>query len=484
MVSSAKSIEKTIGSKKKQQRILIVDDDIASCRTLQLHLNSQDHLIALAHSVDEGLEVAQQLNPDLIILDIRMPGKSGLEGLPEFKQTFPMARIIMITAFHDMQTTIQAMQLGADEYIHKPVDIDELDNSISQLLNKLKIDDLIQTETGTKMPATGDMIGHSHAMKEIFKTIGLIASSPVTVLITGESGTGKELVARAIHRASNNFDSPFVAINCAALVDTLLESDMFGHEKGSFTGAISRQPGKFELANNGTIFLDEIGELSLNLQAKLLRVLQEKEFTPIGAKESRKTNARVIAATNIDLSKHVDKSEFRDDLYYRLKVVTIHVPPLRERKEEIFALVQTLLQRINHDMNRNITLVTKEVFTCFENYDWPGNIRELENLLTKAVALCSGNTITSEFLSQICDAHQNKTSTSNTERPLSEWSLSEVEHAHVLRILNSTSWHKGRCCEILGISRPRLRRMIQQYKLTPPKCMEKDEELEEVLSES
>lgn len=403
MLSALNFVKGSIEPKKKQQRILIVDDDVPSCRTLQLHLNSQNHTVALAHSVDEGFSVAQQLNPDLIILDIRMPGKSGLEGLPEFKLAFPLARIIMITAFHDMQTTISAMQLGADEYIHKPVDIDELDHSITQLLNKPGKDELIHTETNSIVPATGDMVGRSRAMKEIFKTIGLIADSPVTVLITGESGTGKELVARAIHRSSKNSDGPFVAINCAALVDNLLESDMFGHEKGSFTGAISRQPGKFELANNGTIFLDEICELSPNLQAKLLRVLQEKEYMPIGAKEAKKTNARVIAATNIDLNKYAQENKFRDDLYYRLKVVTIHMPPLRERKEEIFPLVQTLLHRINHEINRNITLVSKEVLTYFENYDWPGNIRELENVLTKAVALSPGNTITKEFLSQICD---------------------------------------------------------------------------------
>ncbi|HEC18425.1 MAG TPA: sigma-54-dependent Fis family transcriptional regulator, partial [Gammaproteobacteria bacterium] len=248
--------------------ILIVDDDIASCRTLQLHLRSEGYDVNMAHSVDEGMSAAQARRPDLLILDIRMPGKSGLEGLPEFKQTFPTLHIIMITAFHDMDSTIQAMQNGAEDYIHKPIDIDELDNTIAQILAP-DAQPTMETEYDKPIADGNTMVGRSRAMKEVFKTIGLVASSPVTVLITGESGTGKELVARAIHRAGQRGDGAFVAINCAALVENLLESDMFGHEKGSFTGAVGRQPGKFELANHGSIFLDEIGELSLTMQAKL-----------------------------------------------------------------------------------------------------------------------------------------------------------------------------------------------------------------------
>jgi len=448
--------------------ILIVDDDVASCRTLQLHLNSQNHRVALAHSVDEGLQVAGQVHPELIILDICMPGKSGLEGLPEFTHDFPDAHVIMITAFHDMQSTIQAMQRGADEYIHKPIDIDELDKSISHLLNTLGKDEVVQTASEERRADTGNMVGRSRAMKEVFKTIGRVAASPVTVLITGESGTGKELVAHAIHHSGTYPDGPFVAVNCAALVDSLLESDMFGHEKGAFTGAIGRQQGKFALADNGTIFLDEIGELSPNLQAKLLRVLQEKEYTPLGAREARHTSARVIAATNVELAEQVQQGKFREDLYYRLQVVTIHLPPLRERKEEIFELVQTLLNRINHEMNRNVTQVSKKVITRLEGYHWPGNVRELENVLAKAVALCPGSVITHDLISQIHDHALPAAHVSHDERPLAEWSLDDVDKAHVQRVLQATHWHKGQTCTILGVSRPRLRRMIKQFGLLPP----------------
>lgn len=447
----------------KGQRILIIDDDEASCRTLQLHLRSQGLEVALAHSVDEGLHAARKYNPDMIILDIRMPGKSGIDGLPEFKSTFPGVHVIMITAFHDMESTIQAMQRGADDYIHKPIDIDELDKVVKKLFRPHSKSDVIQSDEDNQGYNT--MVGRSYAMKEVFKTIGLVADNPVTVLITGESGTGKELVARAIHRAGNP-DGPFVAVNCAALVETLLESDMFGHEKGSFTGAVARQQGKFALANDGTIFLDEIGELSPVMQAKLLRVLQEKEYTPIGAKESQRTNARIITATNVDLAELVQQGNFREDLYYRLQVVNIHLPPLRERKEEITDLVQALLARINHEMNRNITQVSKNVFECMQQYDWPGNVRELENVLAKAVALCPGNIITRDLVAGICNTSQVTTGTN--ERPLDEWSLAEMEQAHVLRVLQSTNWHKGHACAILGISRPRLRRMIMQFGLNLP----------------
>ena len=449
-------------------KILVVDDDQANCRTLELHLQSIGYDVATAHSVDEGMARAHEHHPHLIILDIRMPGKSGLVGLPEFKQQFPNSHVIMITAFHDMDTTIQAMQRGAEDYIHKPIDIDELNGCIERVFRQIgkNLLNTIQRSHGLT-PYT--MIGRSRAMKEVFKTIGLVANSPVTVLITGESGTGKELVARAIHHSSQQANGPFVAVNCAALVDTLLESDMFGHEKGAFTGAISRQLGKFALAENGTLFLDELGELNLTTQAKLLRVLQEKEYTPLGGKEPIKTNARVIAATNVNLAEKVRTGEFREDLYYRLKVVTIELPPLRDRKEDILDLTQLLLQRLNEQMGRHVTRVQEDVLDCFKSYDWPGNVRELENVLAKAVALCATDTVTTDLVSEIyCRGDQKLPTETANDKPAHELSLEEVEQAHVKRVLEATQWHKGKTCEILGISRPRLRRMIKNYNITPP----------------
>jgi len=448
-------------------KILVIDDDVANCRTLQFHLQSLEYNVEIAHYVDEGLEIAKKTIPDLIICDIHMPGKSGLEALPIFKTLNPDVHVIMITAFHDMETTIQAMQSGAEDYIHKPIDIDELNNCIDRVFSRFN-KNVINTKNGNmKIGTPYTMIGRSRAMKEVFKTIGLVASSPVTVLINGDSGTGKELVARAIHQAGSNTDGPFVAINCAALVETLLESDMFGHEKGAFTGAITKQLGKFSLAENGTIFLDELGELSLTTQAKLLRVLQEKEFTPLGGKESQKTNARVIAATNVNLPEKVKAGTFREDLYYRLKVVTISLPPLRERKEDILDLVQVLLHRINTQIHRNVTHVTEDVLNCFQNYEWPGNVREMENVLAKAVALCPNDTITHDLVGDVCGVtDENKESINNQD--LTQLSLEDIEKLHVKRVLEATNWHRGKACDILKTSRPRLRRMIKNYDLIAP----------------
>ena len=456
--------------------LLIIDDDIASCRTLQLHFRRQGFDAQLAHNIDDGLESARKTKPDLIILDIHMPGRTGLEGLPEFKELLPDIPIIMITAFHDMDSTIKAMQLGASDYIHKPINIDELDNAIASSLMRSSLEDTdMELEDAGLPPDT--MVGSSHEMKEIYKTIGMVAQKPVTVLITGESGTGKELVARAIHKASQSASGPFIAINCAALVESLLESDLFGHEKGAFTGATNRQAGKFALADNGAIFLDEIGELSPTVQSKLLRVLQEKEFIPVGGSHIQKTNARVIAATNVNLQENVKNGLFREDLFYRLQVVTIHMPALRERMDDLPTLVQALLARINKEMHNTVTRISFDVIEAFYNYSWPGNIRELENVLMKAVALCHGETITLDLLpTNIKDAEQPESKPRNSTLNLS---LQDVEKEHVAATLESTSWHRGKACEILGISRPRLRRLIRQYELASPADKDEESEMED-----
>lgn len=456
-------------------RILIIDDDVASCRMLQVHFSGQGHAVDLAHSINEGLACIRSVVPDLIVLDIRMPGRDGLDGLLEFKALLPNVPVIMITAFHDMESTIEAMKSGADDYIHKPIDIDELDDAVLQTITRRQMADadISMTQQMTGKQEDNTMVGRSRAMKEVFKTIGLVASQPVTVLITGESGTGKELVARAIHRAGANPSAPFVAVNCAALVEALLESELFGHEKGAFTGAVTRRSGKFALAAGGTILLDETGELPPTIQAKLLRVLQEKEYVPVGGTEVLRSDARVIATTNVDLLERVGQGRFREDLYYRLKVVTIHLPPLRERREDINDLVPALLARINRDLRRKVTGLSREVMDAFLVYDWPGNVRELENVLMKAVALCPGNNITHKLIPEsICTGDA---PSCGENKPATDMSLEEVDHAHIARVLRATNWHRGRACQILEISRPRLRRLMKQYELLPPEHLEQDE---------
>ncbi len=456
-------------------RILIIDDDIASCRMLQMHFKAQGHQISLAHSVDQGLAQKNKITPEIIILDIRMPGRSGLEALPDIKKEFSNSRIIMITAFHDMNSTIQAMKDGADDYIHKPIDLSELENAVNTaLVSFYASDDDITINSLVNDSPLNSMVGSSLAMRDIYKTIGRVAQSPATVLITGESGTGKELVARAIHLSSDRASGPFIAINCAALVETLLESDMFGHEKGAFTGAVNKQIGKFSLANDGTIFLDEVAELSLTMQAKLLRVLQEKEFVSVGGKNTQTTNARVIAATNIDFSEQIKKGLFREDLFYRLQVVTIHVPPLRERRDDIFDLTQALLGRANKEMNRNVNRVAVDVMQALHDYDWPGNVRELENVLVKSVAMSPRDIITADLLPEKIihqivapsDPDNNMEQTREVTTDLDTLSIQDIEKIHIQRILNTTKGHKGKACDILGISRPKLRRLIKQYDLS------------------
>ncbi len=437
-----------------------------------MHFQGQGHSVALAHSVDEGLAQVDRIQPKIIILDIRMPGRSGLEGLPDIKLTFPNSRILMITAFHDMNSTIQAMQDGADDYIHKPIDLTELDAAVNKaLLSQSDSADDIQIESSLFSDSDlNTMVGSSSAMRDIFKLIGRVAQSPASVLITGESGTGKELVARAIHLSSERASGPFIAINCAALVETLLESDMFGHEKGAFSGAVSKQTGKFALANNGTIFLDEVGELSLNMQAKLLRVLQEKEFIPVGGKSTQTTNARVIAATNINFSDQVKEGQFREDLFYRLQVVNSHIPPLRERKEDIFDLTQVLLSRANKEMNRNVSRVTIDVMQALCDYEWPGNVRELENVLIKSVAIATRDVISADLIPDKIIQHIPEHIEQRPEHTedICQLSLQDIEKLHIQRVLEAADGHKGKTCEILGISRPRLRRLIKQYQLSEP----------------
>jgi two-component system response regulator AtoC len=457
-------------------KILIIDDDNSICRTLDLHLKRSGYDVSFAYTGREGIELVMKKIPDVVILDIRLPDMDGIEVLRQIKTIYKDKYVIMITAFQDMDTTIKAMQEGAFEYINKPISIDELDRAIDNAVKSLKIlkgerEEII--EIPKVAVGDGNIIGKSKVMKEIFKTIGVVSQSKTTVLIEGESGTGKELIAKAIHFNSKDREYPFISINCSAIVETLLESEIFGHEKGAFTGALYRKDGKFTLANNGTIFMDEIGEMSLNLQAKLLRVLQEREFERVGGKEKIKTNVRVIAATNKKLDDLVNNSKFREDLYYRLKVVTIDVPPLRERREDIPLLVEYIINKVNNDLHRNVRKISKNAIELLVNHPWIGNIRELENVITGAMLLSREDRLGEEHFTAFLkgkiggstEQELEKAEGHKYETKIS--SLDEIEKIHINKILDYNNWHKGKTCEILGISRPRLERKIKKYDIKP-----------------
>ena len=448
----------------KKKSILIIDDELSLLESLYMFLSEKGYDVKTAVSASEGMEKAERLRPDTIILDIRLPDGDGLDVLAELKKRTAETGVIVITAFHDMDTTVTAIKRGATEYITKPIDVDELEKAVSRAMKVTSV--LKERKASPEIGASydkGKIVGNSKDMKEVFKAIGALSENRVTVLIEGETGTGKELIAKAIHYNSPYKDRPFLVINCSAIVPTLLESELFGHEKGSFTGAFQQKRGKFELAADGTIFLDEVGEIPLELQSKLLRFLQEKEFERVGGEKTFYSNARVIAATNRDLWQMVRQNAFREDLYYRLSVATIKVPPLRARREDIPFLVTYLLRKINAELHRNVKTVEEKVLRKLMDYDWPGNVRELENVLTRAAINTQGDVIFEEFVTPLL------TKTEESAEPApgagAARSLAAVERQHIIQVLNDTEGHLGKTCEVLGISRPTLRQKLKEYSI-------------------
>lgn len=444
--------------------ILLVDDDRAICRTLHLHFEQSSYDVTVAHTAEEGIRLVAARDVDLVITDLRLPGNDGMWLLSDIKARLPTLPVILITAFHDFETTVAAMQGGAIDYVPKPIDLDELDAAVDRALSRGRVTEgLVIGPAGT---SATQIVGQSSAMKEVFKNIGLVSQSRVTVLILGESGTGKELVARAIHDTSAERHLPFVAVNCAALVETLLESEMFGHERGAFTGAVTAHKGKIEQVGEGTLFLDEIAELSPPMQGKMLRILEEREYTPVGGSQIKKSRARFITATNVDLRDRVAKGQFREDLFYRLNVATVNLPPLRERPQDIPLLVEFLLRKVNKDLRKNIRRVSADVIAHLKGYGWPGNVRELENVLMKAAVLERGDILTADCLPpEIRENLPMPAGLFESECDKPFCSLRELECEHIQRVLARTGWHKGKTCEILGISRPRLERRISEFGL-------------------
>jgi len=449
-------------------KILVIDDDRSICETLELYLTEEGYEVVTAATGTEGLNKFVETSPDVIILDIRLPDVDGFTILEDLRKDDENVKVIMITAYHDMESTINAMKSGAFDYIHKPVNVDELDMAIRKAVKSLemekKIDGLLMEPS--RHFKVGDIIGGGTEMREIFKMIGTVSQSRTTVLIQGESGTGKELIAKVIHHNTSP-DQPYIAVNCSAIVETLLESELFGHEKGSFTGAISRKLGKFEQARYGSVFLDEISEMSLNLQAKLLRILQEMEFERVGGKDRIRVNARIIAATNKDLKTLVREGKFRDDLFYRLNIVAITIPPLRKRTDDIPALVDYLLAKINIDLHKRIAGISDEMMEIFLNYRWPGNVRELENLLVRAAVVAKGQILIRGDFPELVEEPEPEAAqgeapagrTGNGKLP----TLDDIEEQYIRKVIRESGKNKGEICEILGISRPTFERKLEKY---------------------
>jgi len=439
--------------------ILIIDDDALIRKTLSLHLSKQGYDVQAAADGTSGFQKYEEMDPDLVILDIRLPDVDGLEVLREIKERDNRVSILIMTAFDDMKTTVEAVKRGAFEYLVKPLDYMALDLTIEKAFQVKALEEKVSylLEEKQKEYTIDNIIGRSPQMRNVFKLIGSVANTRTNILIEGESGTGKELVAKAIHYNSPHKDDPFIVINCSAIQDTLLESELFGHVKGAYTDAVCETKGKFEIAGRGTLFLDEAGDVSPNLQSKLLRVIETRDFMKVGGEKVLKTEARIIAATNQNLKTLIENGKFREDLYYRLKVVEIHLPSLRERKDDIPELVSYLLEKINRELRKNVRKVPPEVMKLLTDLPWKGNVRELENALIRAVILAKGDVILKENLPL---ESEEKKFFSRELIP-----LEEVEKRHIQYVLEATKGSKTRASQILKISRPTLDKKIKDYGL-------------------
>jgi nitrogen regulation protein NR(I) len=465
-------------------KILVVDDEEMIRFAFEQFLNDEGYTPLLARDGEAGLELMRTQRPEIIFLDYRLPEKDGLDLLEEITGIDPKTPVVFMTAFGAMDVAIKAMQLGAYEYLSKPLDLEKIRVVIERILEEKKSFKDIEPDhqrRAAEIPPL-QMVGKGPAMQEIFKMIGLLTTQDVTVLITGESGVGKELVARAIHENSPRGSEPFVAVNCGAMPETLLEAEMFGYEKGAFTGAEAQKQGRFEVAGGGTIFLDEIGELQLPLQVKLLRVLQERTFERVGGNVPIRTHARVMAATNKDLNEEVLLGRFRKDLFYRLHLIQVHLPPLRERREDIPLLVDHFIQLANIEMGRKVRGITDSALQRLQTYYWPGNARELENQIKRAMVL-SREDVLSEHLFELdldrpqeFDEDQADRLAAVTRKYLTrvllepdpaksvfEQIVAVVEEALIREALERTGGNQAQAAQLLGMHRSTLRKKKKDY---------------------
>ncbi len=466
--------------------ILIVDDDPQLRSSFEKLLASEGHQVRTANSGEAGLEAVREEMPDLVVMDVRMPGMDGLEAFEAMRQVDPKIVAIIVTAFGDMETAIRATKLGAYDYVLKPFEIPDFLSLVARALEAGRfMRAKVAMSQAVSMDSEDALIGSSRAMQEIYKAIGRAAPTEATVLVRGESGTGKELVARALYQHSTRADKPFLVINCVAIPETLLESELFGYEKGAFTGAVNRRVGKVEQASGGTLFLDEIGDMPLSIQAKILRLLQEKMIDRLGGRQHIPVDVRIIAATNRDLEAAVAEGRFREDLYYRLKVVMLQLPPLRERREDIRALSDYFLARFARELGMENPGLSREALSMLERHSWPGNVRELSNALHKALIFNRGGPINAEDLVAAVGEDGGSLAANSPEaneehirsfvrramggQPRDDLYESLVDimgRMVVQEALEATDGNRTRAAKLLGISRPTLLAKIDKYGLT------------------
>lgn len=456
--------------KQKQINILLVDDDPGHLTTLETIFKSWGYLIKTATDGDKAVSLVKAEPVDLVLMDIKMKKLDGIQALKTIKPLKPDLPVLIMTAYSSVKSAVEAMKIGAHDYLMKPLDFEDLKIKVERALEhvNLKTENLKLKEELNKNVNKGTIIGKSRAMKELSDLIAMVAPSEATVLINGESGTGKELVARNIHYNSQRKDKPLVIVNCAALTETLLESELFGHEKGAFTGADTKREGKFMQANKGTIFLDEIGETSLAMQAKLLRVIQEREIQRVGSDKHLNVDVRIVTATNRDLEVDVREKKFREDLYYRLNVVTIQIPPLRNRNDDVPLLARHFLTKYTEKNRKNIHKISEVAMKLLEGYDWPGNVRELENTIERAVILAQSEIITEKELPlnmvRILESDQGTPDEKLHFKPFKP--LEEVEKETILLALEKAGGNKSETARILKINRRTLYSKLKNYGIT------------------
>ncbi len=441
---------------KAKARILIVDDELIVRRSLASWFQEEGYSVDTAESGKQTLEKLVEQDWDIFLLDIKMPGMDGLELQKKIREVHPEATIVIMTAYASVETAVEAMKQGAYDYIVKPFEPEDLEHIVRNAVERrqlLAANTKLREKIDEMSPYHG-VIGRSASIKKVLDEVRMVAESDTTVLIRGESGTGKEVIARAIHATSLRRYMPVVVVNCGALAEGVLESELFGHEKGAFTGAQYRRKGKFEMADGGTLFLDEIGDISLKTQVDLLRVLEERKIARVGGNTYIPVDFRLIAATNKNLEQMVAEGSFREDLYYRLNVFSIYLPPLRERREDISLLIEHFLRRFSQTMNRPQPTISKEAMQLMVAHDWPGNVRELQNAMERAVLVCRSGEIEPKDLPFVSDEAQN---------PGSGKSLADAENVHIRRILEESEWNISRAARLLEIDRVTLYNKMKRY---------------------